>query len=170
MQCAPAARRRQATAGLALDLAYILFFNELWKPLGLRCGTLATQARHSLPHFRTVCHLAAVSAIRQVDPEFEADSASLKVPVWINFRRVMPPIPEIFVHPFVTAMALKAPHVAMGGRVERWPQASRRRQPGFVTGLVKSPMRIEGWLRAYCGGKAAVSRSASAACQAQRGS
>ncbi len=35
--------------------------------------------------------------------------------------------------------------------------------------FVKSPKRMDGWLRAYCGAKVAVSRSTSAACQAQRG-
>lgn len=166
-----------AVPGLVLGLAYILFFNDPWNPLGFLYGTLAILVLNSLVHFYTVCHLAAVTAIRQLDPEFEAVSASLKVPVWITFWRVtlpicLPAILEIFVYFFVNAMttvsaviflygpdtkpasvavvhmeeagqisaaaamavtilalnvALKALHVAMGGRVERWTQAWRRR-------------------------------------------
>jgi iron(III) transport system permease protein len=166
-----------AVPGLVLGLAYILFFNDPWNPLGFLYGTLAILVLNSIVHFYTVCHLAAVTAIRQLDPEFEAVSASLKVPVWVTFWRVtlpicLPAILEIFVYLFVNAMAtvsaviflygpdtkpasvavvhmeeagqisaaaamavtilalnvaLKALHVAMSGRVERWTQAWRRR-------------------------------------------
>jgi iron(III) transport system permease protein len=60
-------------------------------------------------HFYTVCHLTAVAAIRQLDPEFESASASLGVPVWLTFWRVtlpicLPAILEILVYLFVNAM------------------------------------------------------------------
>jgi iron(III) transport system permease protein len=60
-------------------------------------------------HFFTVCHLTAVTAIRQLDPEFESVGASLKVPVWVTFWRVTLPIClpaalEIFVYLFVNTM------------------------------------------------------------------
>lgn len=166
-----------AVPGLVLGLAYILFFNDPWNPLGFLYGTLAILVLNSLVHFYTVCPLAAVTAIRQLDPEFEAVSASLKVPLWVTFTRVtlpicLPAILEIFVYLFVNGMAtvsaviflygpdtkpasvavvhmeeagqisaaaamavaillvnvaLKALHLAMAGRVERWTQAWRRR-------------------------------------------
>jgi iron(III) transport system permease protein len=98
-----------AVPGLVLGLAYILFFNEPSNPLGFLYGTLAILVLNSLVHFYTVCHLTAVTAIRQLDPEFESVSASLRVPVWITFGRVtlpicLPAILDIFVYLFVNAM------------------------------------------------------------------
>lgn len=37
---------------------------------------------NTIAHFYTVCHLTAATALKQLDPEFEAVSASLKVPVY----------------------------------------------------------------------------------------
>jgi iron(III) transport system permease protein len=98
-----------AVPGLVLGLAYILFFNDPDNPLGFLYGTLAILVLNSMVHFYTVCHLTAVTAIRQLDPEFESVSASLKVPVWITFGRVTLPIClpaalEIFVYLFVNTM------------------------------------------------------------------
>lgn len=98
-----------AVPGLVLGLAYIMFFNEPWNPLGFIYGTIAILVLNSLVHFYTVCHLTATTAIRQLDPEFEAASASLKVPVWRTFWRVtvpicLPAILDIAVYIFVNAM------------------------------------------------------------------
>jgi iron(III) transport system permease protein len=98
-----------AIPGLVLGLAYILFFNHPANPLGFLYGTLAILVLNSLVHFYTVGHLAATTAIRQLDPEFEAVGASLKVPVAETFRRVtlpicLPAILEIWVYLFVNAM------------------------------------------------------------------
>jgi iron(III) transport system permease protein len=98
-----------AVPGLVLGLAYILFFNEPWNPLGFIYGTLAILVLNSIVHFYTVCHLTATTAIRQLDPEFEAASASLKVPVWRTFLAVtvpicLPAILDIAVYVFVNAM------------------------------------------------------------------
>jgi iron(III) transport system permease protein len=98
-----------AVPGLVLGLAYILFFNDPANPMGFLYGTLAILVLNSLVHFYTVCHLTAVTAIRQLDPEFESASASLRVPVWITFGRVtlpicLPAILDIFVYLFVNAM------------------------------------------------------------------
>nr|WP_294551746.1 putative 2-aminoethylphosphonate ABC transporter permease subunit [uncultured Rhodopila sp.] len=98
-----------AVPGLVLGLAYILFFNEPWNPLGFIYGTLAILVLNSIVHFYTVCHLTATTAIRQLDPEFEAASASLKVPVWRTFLSVtvpmcLPAILDIAVYVFVNAM------------------------------------------------------------------
>jgi len=98
-----------AVPGLVLRLAYILFFNDPWNPLGFIYGTLTILVLNSIVHFYTVCHLTATTAIRQLDPEFEAASASLKVPVWRTFLVVtvpmcLPAILDIAVYVFVNAM------------------------------------------------------------------
>jgi iron(III) transport system permease protein len=98
-----------AVPGLVLGLAYIIFFNHPANPLGIIYGTLAILVLNSIVHFYTVGHLTAVTAIRQLDPEFEAASASLHVPIWRTFGRVtlpicLPAIFEILVFLFVSAM------------------------------------------------------------------
>jgi iron(III) transport system permease protein len=98
-----------AIPGLVLGLAYILFFNHPANPLGILYGTLAILVLNSLVHFYTVAHLTATTAIRQLDPEFEAVGASLKVPAWITFGRVtlpicLPAVMEVWVYLFVNAM------------------------------------------------------------------
>jgi iron(III) transport system permease protein len=98
-----------AVPGLVLGLAFIIFFNHPANPLGIIYGTLAILVLNSIIHFYTVGHLTAVTAIRQLDPEFEAVSASLHVPIWQTFGRVtlpicLPAIFEILVFLFVSAM------------------------------------------------------------------
>jgi len=98
-----------AVPGLVLGLAFILFFNHPANPLGILYGTLAILVLNCVVHFYTVAHLTAVTAIRQLDPEFEAASASLKVPAWVTFCRVtvpicLPAILDIAVYLFVNAM------------------------------------------------------------------
>ncbi len=98
-----------AIPGLVLGLAYILFFNHPGNPLGVLYGTLAILVLNSIVHFYTVGHLTAATAIRQLDPEFEAVSASLHVPLWTTFARVtlpicLPAVLEIWAYLFVNAM------------------------------------------------------------------
>jgi iron(III) transport system permease protein len=98
-----------AVPGLVLGLAYILFFNAPGNPFGFLYGTLAILVLNCIVHFWTVSHLTATTAIRQLDPEFEAVSASLKVPVWKTFGAVtlpisLPAILDIGVYMFVNAM------------------------------------------------------------------
>ncbi len=98
-----------AVPGLVLGLAFILFFNHPANPLGFVYGTLAILVLNCVVHFYTVAHLTAVTAIRQLDPEFEAVSASLKVPAWVTFGRVtvpicLPAILDIAVYLFVNTM------------------------------------------------------------------
>jgi iron(III) transport system permease protein len=98
-----------AVPGLVLGLAFIIFFNHPANPLGIIYGTLAILVLNSIIHFYTVGHLTAVTAIRQLDPEFEAVSASLHVPIWQTFGRItlpicLPAIFEILVFLFVSAM------------------------------------------------------------------
>ena len=98
-----------ATPGLVLGLSYIFFFNDPDNPLNFIYATLAILIINTITHFYTVCHLTAVTALKQLDAEFEAVSASLKVPVWRTFLRVtvpvcLPAILDIAIYYFVNAM------------------------------------------------------------------
>jgi len=98
-----------AVPGLVLGLSFIIFFNHPANPLGIIYGTLAILVLNSIIHFYTVGHLTAVTAIRQLDREFEAVSASLHVPIWQTFGRVtlpicLPAIFQILIFLFVSAM------------------------------------------------------------------
>ena len=63
----------------------------------------------TIAHFYSVAHLTAVTALKQIDAEFEAVSASLRVPVWRTFFRVtlpvcLPAVLDIAIYLFVNAM------------------------------------------------------------------
>jgi iron(III) transport system permease protein len=81
-----------AVPGLVLGLGYIFFFNAPGNPLGFLYGTLAILVVNSVAHFYTVSHLTAATALKQLDPEFEAVSASLKVPILRTFARITVPV------------------------------------------------------------------------------
>ena len=87
-----------AIPGIVLGLAYLFFINAPGNPLGFLYGTIAILVINSVTHFYTVSHLTAVTALKQIDREFEAVSASLKVPLTHSFRRVTVPVclPAIF--------------------------------------------------------------------------
>ena len=98
-----------AVPGLVLGLGYVFFFNATWNPLGFLYGTLAILVINTIAHFYTVGHITALTSLKQIDGEFEAVSASLKVPFWTTFRRVtapicMPAILDITVYVFVNAL------------------------------------------------------------------
>lgn len=98
-----------AVPGLVLGLSYIFFFNNPDNPLHFLYGTMAILVVSSITHFYTVSHLTAVTALKQLDPEFESVSASLKQPAWRLFSRVtvpvcMPPVLDISIYLFVNAM------------------------------------------------------------------
>jgi len=98
-----------AIPGLVLGLGYIFFVNASWNPLNIFYGTLLVLVVNCIAHFYTVAHITALTALKQIDPEFEAVSASLKVPVWRTFGRVtvpicMPAILDIAVYLFVNAL------------------------------------------------------------------
>jgi iron(III) transport system permease protein len=98
-----------AVPGLVLGIAYIFFFNAPANPLGFLYGTMAILVLNSLVHFYTVGHLASVTALKQLDPEFESVAASLKVPLWRNFLAVtvpisLPVILDVAIYLFVSAM------------------------------------------------------------------
>ena len=81
-----------AVPGLVLGLGYIFFFNAPGNPLHALYGTLPLLVLCTIVHFYTTGHLTAVTALKQLDAEFEAVSASLKVPFFTTFWRVTLPI------------------------------------------------------------------------------
>jgi iron(III) transport system permease protein len=81
-----------AVPGLVLGLGYIFFFNEPHNPLNGLYHTMALLTLCSIVHFYTTGHLTAVTALKAMDAEFEAVSASLKVPFYKTFWRVTLPI------------------------------------------------------------------------------
>ncbi|MBT5297915.1 MAG: putative 2-aminoethylphosphonate ABC transporter permease subunit [Rhodospirillaceae bacterium] len=98
-----------AVPGLVLGLAYIFFFNDPDNPLGFIYHTMPILVICTVTHFYTVSHLTAVTALKQMDPEFEAVSSSLKVPFYRTFIRVtvpvcLPAILDISMYLFVNAM------------------------------------------------------------------
>lgn len=98
-----------AVPGLVLGLAYIFFFNSASNPLGFLYATLAILVVNSIAHFYTVSHITATTALKQLDPEFESVSSSLKVSLLRMFSRVTVPVslPAVFdisIYLFVNAM------------------------------------------------------------------
>lgn len=98
-----------AVPGMVLGLAYIFFFNHPANPLNFLYGTMAILVLSTITHFYTVAHLTAVTALKQMDPEFEAVSASLKQPQYRTFLRVtvpvcLPAVLDIAIYMFVNAM------------------------------------------------------------------
>jgi len=81
-----------AVPGLVLGLGYILFFNHPANPLQGLYGTLAILVLCTVAHFYSVAHLTQLAALRQLDREFEAVSASLGVPFWRTVWRVHLPV------------------------------------------------------------------------------
>jgi len=98
-----------AVPGLVLGLAYIFFFNAPANPLNVLYRTMAILVINTIVHFYTVGHLTALTALRQMDPEFETVSASLKQPFYRTFWRVTVPVClpstlDIAIYMFVNAM------------------------------------------------------------------
>ncbi len=98
-----------AVPGLVLGIGYILFFNQAANPLNFLYGSMAILILSTLVHFYSSSHLTAVTALKQIDGEFESVSASLKVPFYKTFWRVtvpvcLPSILDIGRYYFVNAM------------------------------------------------------------------
>jgi iron(III) transport system permease protein len=98
-----------AIPGMVLGLAYIFFFNNPDNPLNFIYGTMAILVICTVTHFYTVSHLTALTALKQMDKEFESVSASLKQPFYKLFTRVtvpvcLPAILDISIYLFVNAM------------------------------------------------------------------
>ena len=98
-----------AVPGLVLGLGYIFFFNSPSNPLNLLYGTMPLLVLCTIVHFYTSAHLTATTALNALDPEFEAASASLKVPRLTTFLRVtlpmcLPAALDVARYLFVSAM------------------------------------------------------------------
>jgi len=98
-----------AVPGLVLGLAYIFFFNHPDNPFGFIYHTMIILVVSTITHFYTVSHLTALTALKQMDAEFEAVAASLKQPFYKTFARVtvpvcLPAILDISIYLFVNAM------------------------------------------------------------------
>ncbi|HSI50771.1 MAG TPA: putative 2-aminoethylphosphonate ABC transporter permease subunit [Ideonella sp.] len=81
-----------AVPGLVLGLGCIFFFNAPANPLHGLYQTMALLVLCTVVHYYTTGHLTMVTALKAIDPEFEAVSASLKVPFYRTFWRVTLPI------------------------------------------------------------------------------
>jgi iron(III) transport system permease protein len=98
-----------AVPGLVLGIGYILFFNNPGNPLTVMYGSMAILVACTIVHFYSSSHLTAVTALKQIDAEFESVSASLKVPFYKTFWRVtvpvcLPTVLDIGRYYFVNAM------------------------------------------------------------------
>ena len=98
-----------AVPGMVLGIGYILFFNAPDNPINFLYGTMTILVLSTLVHFYSSSHLTAVTALKQIDSEFESVSASLKVPFYKTFWRVtvpvcLPSILDIGRYYFVNAM------------------------------------------------------------------
>lgn len=99
-----------AVPGLVLGLGYVMFFNHPANPLNFLYQTMAILVISMVVHYYTSSHLTAITALKQLDNEFEAVSASLKVPFFKTFMRVtvpvcLPAILDIGRYFFVVSMA-----------------------------------------------------------------
>ncbi|MFO1106628.1 MAG: putative 2-aminoethylphosphonate ABC transporter permease subunit [Amaricoccus sp.] len=114
-----------AVPGLVLGLSYIFFFNAPWNPLRFLYGTMAILVISAITHFYTVSHLTALTALKAMDKEFEAVSASLKQPMTRMFTSVTVPVSlptglDIAAYLFVNALTtvsavvfLYSPHTTL---------------------------------------------------------
>ena len=98
-----------AIPGLVLGISYILFFNDPDNPFNFMFGTMAILVVSTTVHYYPVSHLISVTALKQMDREFESISASLNVPFYRTFWRVsvpvcLPAILDISIFFFVNAM------------------------------------------------------------------
>ena len=98
-----------AVPGLVLGLAYIFFFNAKDNHLNFIYATMIILVVNTIVHFYTVSHLTAITALKQMDKEFESVSLSLKIPIYKMFWRVtlpvcLPPIFDVSIYLFVNAM------------------------------------------------------------------
>jgi iron(III) transport system permease protein len=98
-----------AVPGMVLGLAYIFFFNDPANPLSSIYGKMTILVVSTVTHFYTVGHLTALTALKQIDAEFEPVASSLRQPFYRLFTRVtvpvcLPAILDISIYLFVNAM------------------------------------------------------------------
>lgn len=98
-----------AVPGLVLGLGTLFFINAPWNPLGFLYGGLLILTINCIAHFYTVAHIACISALKPIDPEFEAVAMAAKVPFWRHAWRVtvpicLPTLLEVALYLFVNAL------------------------------------------------------------------
>lgn len=98
-----------AVPGLALGLGYILFFNAGDNPLHFLYGSLGILALCSVAHFFSVAHITQLTALQQLDAEYERVADSMGVPFWTLLWRVhlpvcLPAVMQVAGYFFVNAM------------------------------------------------------------------
>jgi iron(III) transport system permease protein len=99
-----------AVPGMVLGLAYIFFFNDPRNPLNGLYRTMTILVINTVVHFYTVAHLTGLTALKQMDPEFETVAMSLRQPAYRTFWKVtvpvcLPAILDTGIYLFVNAMA-----------------------------------------------------------------
>ena len=98
-----------AVPGMVLGLAYIFFFNSPNNPLNFIYGTMTILVVSTVTHFYTVGHLTALTALKQIDAEFEPVATSLRKPFYrllsaVTIPICLPAILDISIYMFVNAM------------------------------------------------------------------
>ena len=98
-----------AVPGLALGLGYILFFNAGGNPLHFMYGSLSILVLCSVAHFFSVAHITQLTALQQLDAEYERVADSMGVPFWTLLWRVhlpvcLPAVMQVAGYFFVNAM------------------------------------------------------------------
>jgi iron(III) transport system permease protein len=98
-----------AVPGLALGLAYALFFNDPANPLHVIYGTFWVLLVANIVHFYAVPHLTSVSAVKALDPEYEPAALVSGRSLFTVFRAVAVPLSldslvQIALYLFIGAM------------------------------------------------------------------
>jgi iron(III) transport system permease protein len=81
-----------AVPGLVLGLAYIFFFNNPANPLGFMYGSMGILVLVTIVHYYSVTYFTILTALKQIDGDFESVSDSLKVPRYRTLWRVTGPL------------------------------------------------------------------------------
>jgi iron(III) transport system permease protein len=81
-----------AIPGMVLGLSYIFTFNNPSSPLNVLYGTMTILVVSTIIHYYTVPFLTAMTALKQMDPEFEYIGESLEAPFYKTFLRVTVPV------------------------------------------------------------------------------
>ncbi|OWT65752.1 phosphonate ABC transporter permease [Candidimonas nitroreducens] len=98
-----------AVPGLVLGLATLLYLSEPRNPFGFLYGTMSILVITTIIHYYTVSHFTATTSLRQLDPEFELISDSmkasrLKVLLSVTLPLCIPALLDIWIYLFLSAM------------------------------------------------------------------
>lgn len=81
-----------AVPGLVLGVGYIFFFISPANPLRAIYGSMTILVVCTVAHFFSVAHLTSLTALRQLDREYELVSESMGIPFWRTLWRVHLPV------------------------------------------------------------------------------